>query len=149
MKLIWNLLMSGPGGATLRADVGLAVLRVVAGCSMAYAHGLGKVQNPAGIIGATESLGFPAPVFFGWAAALAEFIGGILLALGLMTRLAAFMILNTMCVAAFIAHRNDPFQKKELAILYAAIAVLFIFVGSGRLGLDPFIRTRLNRPSVD
>jgi uncharacterized membrane protein YphA (DoxX/SURF4 family) len=41
------------------------------------------------------------------------------LVLGLATRLAAFPLLFTMLTAAFFIHGDDPWAKKELAVLYA------------------------------
>ena len=66
------------------ADAGLLLLRVFAGLSLAGAHGWSKVTNPSGIIKGAGDLGFPAPALFGWAAALSEFLGGLLLAIGLL-----------------------------------------------------------------
>src|SRR3989338_2225058 len=98
-------------------DAGLLWLRVLRGAAMVY-HGYGKVfgGHMEGMIQGVAGMGFHAPVFFAWAAALSEFAGGILLVLGLFTRPAALFILITMGVAAFVAHANDPFTPKELAL---------------------------------
>jgi putative oxidoreductase len=106
---------------------------------MAFGHGLGKVQNPDKIIAGAEGMGFPVPMLFGWAAILSEFLGGILLALGLLTRPVAVFIGITMAVAAFIAHGADPFGRKEMALLYLGIMLLFACVGGGRLSIDKLI----------
>ncbi len=118
-------------------DLGLLWLRVLFGLGMAY-HGYGKVF--AGQItmlteGVTK-MGFPMPHVFAWMAALAEFAGGICLALGLGTRIAAFFILVNMSVAAFIAHKADPFQVKELALAYWAAAGALVMTGGGVFGVD-------------
>jgi hypothetical protein len=47
-----------------------------------------------------------------------------------------------MLVAAFGRHANDPFREKELALTFACIAALFLFVGSTRYGVDTLIKTR-------
>ena len=73
-------------------------------------------------------------------AGLAEFAGGILLAIGLCTRPAAFFILCTMGVAAGIAHSDDPYRDKELALLFGAVAVMFLLAGSGRFSVDRLLR---------
>lgn len=142
---IRDILFGGVGGGSKLADVGLAVLRIVAGVAMAVNHGAGKIQDPSGIIAGAGRLGFPAPTFFGWMAAIAEFFGGILLALGLVTRPAAFLLGCTMFTAAFIQHARDPFKAREPALLFLAIAVLFLLVGSGRYGVDALLR-RKGRP---
>jgi putative oxidoreductase len=114
----------------------LLALRLFAGLSMTFGHGLGKLPPSEGFISGTENLGFPFPIFFAWAAALSEFLGGILLGLGLFTRPAALMICFTMLTAAFLRHADDPFGGKEKALLYLAICIFFMFTGSGKYGLD-------------
>jgi putative oxidoreductase len=121
-------------------SAGLLTLRVFMGLAMAH-HGYGKVFGgymPQVIEGVT-GMGFPAPTLFAWLAALSEFVGGILIALGLFTRVAAFFVLVTMCVAFFVVHGQDPFQAKELAYLHGAVALSLILTGSGCYGLDSLI----------
>src|SRR5215204_5007135 len=108
------VLFAGESGLSVAANAGQALLRIFAGISIAAAHGIGKIPPGEGLITRARELGFPAPVIFAWAAALSEFLGGILLALGLFTRLAAFFIACTMLVAILGVHAADPYQKKEL-----------------------------------
>lgn len=138
--ILRDILVGGAGGRSVVADAGLLVLRLMAGLSMAFAHGLSKVKDPAMVVKGADSLGFPAPTLFGWAAALSEFLGGILLAVGLFTRPAGFFVACTMATAAFMAHARDPFARKEMALLYLAISVALLLTGSGRFGLDPVVR---------
>lgn len=138
--MIKDILFGGAGCATKLGDAGLFVVRVFAGASMAIAHGLGKVQSPDGVVSGAESLNFPLPILFGWAAILSEFLGGLFLALGLMTRLSAFFVGTTMVVAAFMVHGSDPYQKKELALAYLAMMILFLCTGGGRFSVDSLIR---------
>lgn len=147
--ILRDIFIGGAGGRTTLADAGLLVLRVFAGLAMAFGHGLAKVKDPSGIIKGAGGLGFPAPTFFGWMAAVSEFLGGILLALGLFTRPAAFLVACTMATAAFMAHAKDPFARKEMALLYLAIAVMFMLTGSGRFGLDAPLRGLLGRRRGD
>lgn len=139
---IRDILFGGSGGGSRLADLGLVVLRVVAGAAMAYNHGVDKIKDPSQIISGAGQLGFPAPTFFGWMAAIAEFFGGILLALGLATRPAAFLVGCTMFTAAFIQHSRDSFATRESALLFLSIAVLFLLVGSGRYGIDALLRRK-------
>jgi len=127
----------------LLVDLGLFWLRVLMGAGMAY-HGYGKVfgGHIGKFAGGIASMGFPAPEFFAWAAALSEFAGGILIVFGLFTRPAAFFIFMTMGVAAFVRHGADPFKVKELALAYWAIAGMFILTGSGKISLDYLFRSR-------
>jgi putative oxidoreductase len=140
-----RLVFGGEGGGNAVADVGLLVLRAFAGLAMAFAHGLGKLPPSDGFVGATEGLGFPVPEVFAWAAGLSEFVGGLLLAIGLATRPAALAVAFTMGVAAFGAHGADPFSDQEKALLFLAIAVCFVLTGAGRYSIDRLISGRPRR----
>ncbi|MDD5090417.1 MAG: DoxX family protein [Candidatus Wallbacteria bacterium] len=116
-----------------------ALLRVFVGGVFIY-HGFPKLfQNFDGFSGMVRGLGFPAPGFFAFMAALAEFGGGVLLIPGLFTRVCAFLMGCTMFVAAFIFHAGHPFAKKELAIAYLICSILFFFKGAGYYSLDRMI----------
>ncbi len=140
-----ELLFGGANIDSEHANVGLAILRVISGLSIAFGHGIGKIPPSAGLVAGTAKLGFPLPEFFAWAAAFGEFGGGLLLALGLLTRPGTFLMGFTMMVAAFGVHAADPFGIKEMALLYLAIAVMFLLVGSGKYGVDACIRSRYTR----
>jgi putative oxidoreductase len=139
MKLI-HLLWGSSASDSSAAQIGNLILRVFAGLSMAFAHGLPKFDQVEPFADKVAALGFPAEGFFAWAAILAEFVGGILLALGLGTRVAAFFMLITMLVAAFLSHGADPFSKQEKALLYAAVALYFVLTGGGRYAVDRWLR---------
>lgn len=141
MKKVSRLVF-GSYTPSLPSDIALTIMRVVAGLSMAFAHGIKKTPPPEAFIGGVEALGFPLPTFFAWAAALSELVGGILLAMGLLTRPAALMVAATVGVAFFIRHGQDPFGDKELALTYLIISITFVINGSGRFGLDRFLRGR-------
>lgn len=117
-------------------DAGLLWLRVLMGLGMAY-HGYGKVfgGHMAMLLPGVEKMGFPFPWFFAWAAALSEFAGGLCVALGLGTRVAAFFVFCTMTVAWTVAHAKDPFQVKELALAYWTISGALVMTGGGRWAL--------------
>ena len=121
-------------------DLGLLLFRVFIGAAMAFAHGLGKLPPSEQLIQGVAGMGFPQPELFAWAAALSEFAGGVLIVIGLLTRPAALFLGFTMFVAAFAAHADDPFQKKEMALLYLFSCVLLLFSGAGKYSADRLIR---------
>ena len=122
---------------------GLLALRLGFGLLLAR-HGYGKVfgghidQMVAGV----AALGFPLPLYFAWAAALSEFAGGLMVVLGIATRVAASFIAVTMAVAFFGAHAADSFQVKELAFAYLVVAGSLILTGPGAICLDRIITDR-------
>lgn len=138
--MIKKILFGGESGLSPFANIGIALLRIFAGVALMFGHGAGKIPPSAGLIERTASLGFPLPNVFAWAAALSEFAGGALLALGLLTRISSFFIAFTMTVAVLGVHYNDPFARKELGLIYLFIALMFLFKGSGDWSIDAFLR---------
>lgn len=128
-----------------RGSLGLLVGRVMFGLIMAFAHGMGKVPPPQMLVDGVTAMGLPLPGLMAWAAGLAEFAGGIMIAIGLFTRPAALLWLITMGVAAFIVHGADPFQNKELALLYFAFSVVLIGLGGGKFSLDNLLSRKLSK----
>jgi putative oxidoreductase len=134
-----NLVFGNPGGSTPGADFGLLILRWVAGLSLAFAHGMAKLPPSAGFMSGVRHMGFPLPEVFAWAATFSEFLGGVLVALGLLTRPAALFALFTMGTAFFVRHQADAFDVKEKALLYGAAMLTILFTGPGRFSLDKYI----------
>lgn len=136
-----NSFLRGPStGHNSSTDFGLLALRVFAGLSLAFGHGLGKLPVSSGFVEGVGNLGFPIPIVFAWAAALSEFLGGLFLASGFYTRAATVFIGLTMATAGFIRHAQDPFGTKEKAFLFLAVALLFFFSGPGRFSLDRILK---------
>ncbi len=115
---------------------GLLIFGLVAVVLMAFGHGLGKMPPSEGLIKGAGEMGFPLPALFAWGAAFSEFFGGLLIALGLFTRPAAFFWICTMSTAAFIRHAEDPFGSKEKALLYLTIGICLALTGSGKYSLS-------------
>lgn len=128
--------------STKTREIGLLLLRIGIGLGLIY-HGSGKLfGDMAGFVEGVARMGFPLPALFAWAAALSEFLGGIGILLGLFTRSAAIFVGCTMFTAAFIRHADDPFSHKEKALLYLLVALAFLIMGSGRISIDSWIRSR-------
>lgn len=133
-------------GATPRAasaDAALFVLRVVAGLSLAFGHGLGKIPPSPGFVQMVGGLGFPAPELFAWGATVTEVGGGMLVALGLLTRPAATLVAVNMVVVTFVANAGKAFGDLELGLLYGVIMLAFAVLGAGRYSLDAGLRRRI------
>ena len=110
-----------------RLSTSLLILRVVMGIAMAM-HGWPKFQNMTSWMGPDA----PIPTIFIALAAIAEFLGGIAIALGALTAIASFGVACTMLVAAtFHISKGDPWVGQggpswELAGLYLALSVSFL-----------------------
>ena len=125
--------------------IGLLILRLVVGLTLA-AHGAQKLFGWFGGYGMSatggllEQLGFVPGRRNALFAGLAELGGGLLLALGLATPVAAALIVAVMTVAAVSAHLNQGFfnhnQGYEYTLILAIAAVSLAFTGPGPLSLD-------------
>lgn len=116
-------------------NIWLLIARLITGSFM-LTHGIPKLQHV--MVGNME---FGNPIGIGAAPSLllavfAEVICSALLMLGLATRLASAILIINMLVAAFIALGSEPFEKKELALLYLAFYVGFLILGGGRFAID-------------
>lgn len=135
----WKTLLF-PLSSDNRVSAGLLFLRLFAGVAM-MTHGWKKIQNPFHWM---DNAASPAPAVFQMLAAVAEFFGGMGLALGALTVVASFGVMCTM-VVAINQHvsKGDPFGKWEMAGLFLSIAVLLLSSGPGRFSVDNFIGRRL------
>jgi putative oxidoreductase len=103
-----------------RNDVGLTIVRVLLGAVL-FMHGAQKMlgwfggYGFAGTMGYFTSLGIP--YVFGVLAICAEFLGGLGLLIGLLSRVAAFGILVNMVMAVLLVHLpNGVFMNWGLAV---------------------------------
>lgn len=119
-----------------------SVLRIVAGL-MFLLHGTQKLLSwpipPQG--GANP----PLTSIYG-IAGLIELVGGLLIAVGLFTRIAAFVSSGEMAAAYFMAHAKDGFwptaNQGELSVLYCFVFLYFVFSGAGPWSIDAIIDRR-------
>lgn len=119
----------------------LSLLRIIAAL-LFMEHGLMKLVGfPAPQPGAPDPL---PPLLM--AAAVIEVVGGGLIALGLFTRIAAFVCSGQMAVAYFMAHGSQGFWPAlnggEAAILFCFIFLYLACAGPGAWSLDGAVRKR-------
>jgi putative oxidoreductase len=136
-----------PEAPGARASAGLLLLRVYAGAAL-MSHGWGKIQNPMHWMDRAPNA---PPGVFQALAAVSEFFGGMGLALGLLTPLAAFGVACTMVVAVskhvgkgdpFVAHGGGSYEP---ALGYLVTATLLMLAGPGRYALDGAVIRRRER----
>lgn len=132
--------LMNPGPTDLWSSIGLLILRLAAGAMMIYGHGWKKLMS------FSEKAGtFPDPIGLGNELSMALAVGAevgaaALLVIGLFTRLAAVPLMFTMIVAAFVVHGDDPFARKELALMYLSVFTALACVGGGRFSVDGAVR---------
>jgi putative oxidoreductase len=118
------------------ANVGFVILRVFLGCAF-MVHGYGKVfLHLSQFAGNVSDMGIPFAGVLAPLAAFSEFFGGLLLVVGLFTRVSSFFLMCTMLVAAFWVHRGQGFGAMELALVYLCATVMFMLKGAGTVSLD-------------
>src|SRR5919204_437593 len=113
-------------------DVGILAIRAVGGALLA-GHGAQKLfgvfggPGLRGTAGLMEMLGLRPGPLWGTAAALSEFGGGTLLALGLLSPLGSIGAISAMTMATVKAHWGKPIWVTkggaELAVTYGTIAL--------------------------
>jgi len=117
----------------------LSVLRIVAGL-LFIEHGTSKLLGfPAG--GETGTVALFSLVGL---SAVLELVGGVLLTLGLFTRITAFILSGEMAVAYFMVHAPSSFfpliNRGEPAILYCFLFLYIAAAGAGPWSIDALRR---------
>lgn len=139
----------GSNGGTMTSSIGLLALRIGLAGTLFAAHGWGKITHFAERAGS-----FPDPLHVGsvvsfWLVVLAEVFCAGFLALGLFSRFAVIPIIGFLSVAFFIHHAQDPFPKKELALVYLSGFVALFFTGPGKFALDSWMRVKFGPKGGD
>lgn len=125
-------------------DFGMLLIRVGIGI-MFTIHGypklIGGPEKWAELGGVMKMLGIDfAPVAWGFLAAVAEAVGGQLLALGLFFRLACVLLLVTMIVATCMhVLSGDAFNAYSHPLESAVLFLGLAFAGPGRYSLDQLL----------
>ena len=133
-----------------RPDLGLAILRVVAGLVF-VAHGGQKlfVYGLGGVTAGFMEMGIPLAAVAAPLVALVEFFGGLALIAGLLTRLAAVGLAITMLGAIAFVHLPAGFflpNGSEFALILFAAATALALSGAGEFSLDG-LRARRRAPA--
>lgn len=122
-------------------DYGLLVIRVGVGVIFMF-HGWPKITGGVEMwerLGGAMSvfgIGF-APVFWGFMAAFSEFFGGLLIALGLFSRPAAFLMFFTMVVASLMhITGGDGFSRFSHPLKLVFVFFGLILTGPGKYSID-------------
>ncbi len=128
-----------------KGGIGFLFLRLALGITFTF-HGSQKLfgvfggHGIQGFTGGLASMGIPFPQVSAYLAGGAEFFGGILLILGLLTRFAAIPLLVVMLVAIFKAHWANGFSMQNGGFEYPFVIsgglLLLLIEGAGCCSLD-------------
>lgn len=123
-------------------DLGILLIRLGIGLGFMLVHGWPKISGGTELwvkLGvAMGGLGIHfAPVFWGFMSAITEFGGGVLLTLGLFTRVVVFFMAVNMIVAIsqHLLHL-DPWAKVIYPIEMLSVFLGLLFIGAGKFSLD-------------
>ena len=100
-------------------------------------------SGPSAFAKGLERMEVPMPEVAAYASGAAEFCGGLALALGFLTRLAAPMVLFNMITAIRKAHWANGFSGQggfEMPSLFALIAATLALTGPGRYSVDALMK---------
>ena len=121
------------------------ILRLFLGFSFMM-HGSQKLLGAfggggvAGVAGMLSKLGLEPSQILAWVLSITEFVGGVCVVLGFLTRFWAAGLVIDMAVAIFKVHRaNGFFASKngfELPLAFGVMALVILLTGSGSLSVD-------------
>ncbi len=119
-------------------------LRVISGVAL-MVHGWPKIQNPTGAADMVSGLGFAPGWVWSILLSVTEFAGGLLLALGLLTRLAAGGTTVILLVTIYFhwVVLEQGYRGAELSLIWSAVTLTFLAKGGGRFSLDRLIGREL------
>ncbi len=126
--------------AGLYQEGGIAVVRVIVGLFLLY-HGwevfdAAKMNEYAKWDSFTQT---PAPLFMVYLGKGAEFLAGIMLALGLLTRVACLIVIGTMVYIVFFIGHGKIWYEDQHPFLFVLLALVFFFSGSGKWSVDALL----------
>ena len=127
-----------------RADVGLLVLRLVTGGHLIFMT-QDNVFSWARMLEFRDFLaqfGFPWPLLCAVLSVAGQFGGGLLLVLGLFTRLAALIVAFNFIIAIWMVDSRQPYPAAFAALSLVAAGLCLMFTGAGKWSLDRAWRKR-------
>ncbi|WP_228451986.1 DoxX family protein [Chryseobacterium sp. G0186] len=128
--------------SSIAKDIILLAVRVFVGFAM-LSHGYPKLQMllAGGKIEFFDFMGL-GPQITLTLTVIAEFVCSILLILGLFTRVSLGFLIFTMVIAGFVVHGADPFEKREMSLIYLSVYLLLMIIGAGKVSVDHLIERR-------
>jgi uncharacterized membrane protein YphA (DoxX/SURF4 family) len=128
--------------------LGFDLVRAYLGVGL-FVRGILFVSRPELVLGyMSSSESWFVPYAIAHYVAIAHLGGGVLLAVGLATRLAALVQLPVLLGAVFMVHQADSLlsagQSLEFSALVLMLLVVYLFVGAGPLSVDSWLGDRVS-----
>ncbi len=123
-------------------------IRIIAGITFII-HGLPKFENLQGTQGFFASVGIPADLAL--LIGLLEVIGGVLLIVGLLTRITAILFTIEMICTVLIVKADNGFMGQggfEVDLLLMFISISLLLSGPGRLSIERDVLKREIFPKI-
>lgn len=118
-------------------EQGIALVRILAGCLLIY-HGK-EIFDAARM---KEYAGWPifkSSSFMPYLGKGAELVAGIMLVLGLFTRIALLITIGTFAYIVFFVGHGKIWTDDQHPFLFIVLALLLFFTGPGALSLDAYL----------
>jgi putative oxidoreductase len=135
--------------------LGLLILRLVVGLTLA-GHGAQKVfgwwggSGITGWVGVMNRMRIRPALPWAWASALAELLGGLAVAIGLLSPLGSFAVAGAMLVAVALVHWPKGFWNTkggfEFNLLILAAVAAIAVAGPGAYSIDHVLGINLPEP---
>lgn len=115
----------------------LVILRILVGVMMMY-HGweifdeLKMVEYGKWMV----DLDFPFPATLAYLGKGSELLGGLLLAIGLFTRIASLALIITMSIVTFGIGNGRLLMEDQHPFMFVVLGLLFLFLGAGDFSFD-------------
>ncbi|MER5176327.1 MAG: DoxX family protein [Candidatus Nitrosocosmicus sp.] len=124
-------------------------IRIIAGIAFII-HGLSKLSNVHGTQGFFGSLGLPPELAL--PISLLEIIGGVVLLLGLLTRIASILFVIEMMSTTFVIKFSHGFSGPggfEVDLLLLSIVISLLISGPGRVSIERDVLKREIFPKIN
>lgn len=128
-----NLLSSNP----FMQNSGLFLIRIILAVFLII-HGI-EVFDPEKMKGYAGWENFKASEYLPYIGKAAELLAGILMLVGLFTRIACLIVIGTFAYITFFVGKGKFWMEDQHPFLFVLLALVFIFTGPGNLSLDKML----------